>query len=52
MRITELSVKRRIATSVIVIALVVLGIYGLWKLPVNFLPDITYPLVRVHIYWT
>jgi len=51
MKITESSVNRRIATSVIVIALVVLGVYGLWKLPVNFLPDITYPLVRVHIYW-
>ncbi|MCA1960877.1 MAG: efflux RND transporter permease subunit [Desulfomonile sp.] len=51
MRITESSVTRRIATSVIVIALVVLGAYGLWKLPVNFLPDVTYPLVRVHIYW-
>ncbi len=52
MRITDSSVKRRIATSVIAAALVVLGAYGLWKLPVNFLPDIVYPLIRVHIYWT
>jgi hydrophobic/amphiphilic exporter-1 (mainly G- bacteria), HAE1 family len=51
MRITESAVKRRIATSVIVIALVVLGAYGLWRLPVDFVPRITYPLVRIHILW-
>jgi hydrophobe/amphiphile efflux-1 (HAE1) family protein len=51
MKIAELSVHRRVATSVIVIALIVLGVYGFWKLPVNFLPDVTYPLVRIHIYW-
>jgi hydrophobic/amphiphilic exporter-1 (mainly G- bacteria), HAE1 family len=51
MRITESAVKRRVATSVIVIALVTLGAYGLWRLPVNFLPNITYPLIRIHIWW-
>ena len=47
MKITESAVKRRIATSAIVIALVVLGVYGLWRLPVNFVPNITYPLIRL-----
>ena len=51
MKITESAVKRRIATSAIVIALVVLGAYGLWQLPVNFVPNITYPLIRVYISW-
>ncbi len=51
MKLTELSVSRRIATGVIVIALLVIGIYGLVQLPVNFLPDITYPMVKVHIWW-
>jgi hydrophobe/amphiphile efflux-1 (HAE1) family protein len=51
MKITESAVKRRIATSVIVIALVTLGAYGFWRLPVNFLPNITYPLIRIHIWW-
>ncbi len=51
MRVTSFSVKRRIATSVIITALVVLGLYGLLKLPVNFLPDMTYPLIKVHIWW-
>lgn len=51
MKVTAVAVKRRIATSVIVIALMVLGGYGLSLLPVNFLPDITYPLIKVHIWW-
>lgn len=51
MKITALAVKQRVATSVIVIALVTLGAYGLWRLPVNFVPNITYPLIRIHILW-
>lgn len=51
MRITHLSVNRRVATSVIALALAVLGVYGLLQLPVNFLPDITYPMIRVHVWW-
>jgi hydrophobic/amphiphilic exporter-1 (mainly G- bacteria), HAE1 family len=51
MKITALAVKRRVATSVIVIALVTLGFYGLWRLPVNFVPNITYPLIRLYISW-
>lgn len=51
MKITALSIRRRISTSVIVVGLVVLGLYGLWRLPVNFLPDMTYPLIKVHIWW-
>ncbi|MFP4029812.1 MAG: efflux RND transporter permease subunit [Candidatus Brocadiia bacterium] len=51
MKITQYSVTRRLATSAIVVALVVLGLYGLWRLPVDFLPDITYPMVKVQIKW-
>jgi len=51
MIVTKYSVQRRLATSAIVLALVVLGLYGLWRLPVDFLPDITYPLVKVQIKW-
>jgi len=51
MKLTEYSVKKRIAAGVIVLAFVVLGLYGLARLPVNFLPDITYPLIKVHIWW-
>jgi len=51
MKITRYSVTRRLATSAIVVALVVLGLYGLWRLPVDFLPDVTYPLIKVQIKW-
>jgi len=51
MRITDSCVRRRIATSVIALALAVLGVYGLLQLPVNFLPDITYPMIRIHVWW-
>lgn len=52
MRITDYSVHRRLATSAIVLALTVLGVYGLWRLPVNFLPDMTYPMVKLNIFWS
>ncbi|MFP4356701.1 MAG: efflux RND transporter permease subunit [Phycisphaerae bacterium] len=51
MRITDLSVHRRLATGAITLAVVVLGLYGLWRLPVDYLPEVTYPLVKVHIRW-
>ena len=51
MRITAYAVHRRLATSAIMLALVVLGLYGLWRLPIDFLPDITYPMIKVHVWW-
>ncbi|MBT7841937.1 MAG: efflux RND transporter permease subunit [Lentisphaerae bacterium] len=51
MKLTQYSVHRRLATSVVMLALMVLGFYGLWRLPVDFLPDITYPVVKLQIAW-
>ena len=51
MKLTRYAVERRTATSAITVALVVLGLYGLWRLPVDFLPSVNYPLVRVHVWW-
>lgn len=51
MKITSYAVHRRLATSAIVVALAVLGIYGLLRLPVDYLPGITYPLVKIQIRW-
>ena len=50
MKITEYTVRRRYATAAIVFTLLVLGTYGLINLPVDLLPDITYPLIKVHIW--
>ena len=51
MKITRYAVQRRVATSVMVLALLVLGLYGLWRMPVDFLPNITYPMIKIHIWW-
>lgn len=51
MKITHFAVHRRLATSAIIVALVVLGLYGLSRIPVDFLPGVTYPLVKVQIRW-
>ena len=48
---THLAVHRKVATSAIAVALVVLGALSLPKLPVDFLPNIAYPLIKVHVWW-
>ncbi|MCA1793506.1 MAG: efflux RND transporter permease subunit, partial [Desulfobacteraceae bacterium] len=52
MKITEYTVKKRLATSAITLALLVLGLYGMLRLPVNFLPDMTYPMIKLNIFWS
>ena len=49
MKITAISVRKKLALSLIIIPLVVMGLYGIYRLPVDFLPDITYPLVSDHL---
>ena len=51
MKVTRYAVHRKLATGAIVIAFVVLGVYGFWRLPVNYLPNITYPLIKIQIKW-
>lgn len=51
MKLTRYAVHRRLATSAILLALAVLGLYGFWRLPVDFLPEITYPMIKLHIWW-
>ena len=51
MKLTHYAVHRRVATSAIVVGMMVLGLYGFWNLPVDFLPNITYPMIKVHIWW-
>jgi multidrug efflux pump subunit AcrB len=51
MRIIELAVRRKVATWAVSCALVVLGVLSFTRLPVDFLPNIAYPLIKVHIWW-
>lgn len=51
MWLTRVALERRRSTVAVVAVLVVLGVYGLAGLPVDFLPNVTYPLIKVHIWW-
>lgn len=52
MKTVELAVRRKVATGAIACALAVLGVLSLTRLPVDFLPNIAYPLIKVHIWWS
>ena len=51
MKLTQYTVHHRLATGAIVFTLLVLGIYGFVQLPVDLLPNITYSLIKIHIWW-
>jgi hydrophobe/amphiphile efflux-1 (HAE1) family protein len=51
MNITKTTLSRPIAGSVIAIAVFVVGLFALGQLDVDYLPDITYPMIKVHIWW-
>ncbi len=51
MNITRISITRPIAIGVLMAAAAVVGILGFSLLPVNLLPDITYPLIKVYVNW-
>ncbi len=51
MKLSSLAIGRPVSVIVLVLAASVLGAIGLLRLPVNLLPDITYPMVKVHVNW-
>ncbi len=51
MNITRISITRPVAIGVLMAAAAVVGIFGFSLLPVNLLPDITYPLIKVYVNW-
>lgn len=51
MKLTEWAARRRIAAGAVLIALIVLGGYGFTKLPVDYLPNVAYPMIKVQIEW-
>lgn len=51
MGLSHWAIDHPVAVLVLMIAVAVVGFYGLSQLPVNLLPDITYPLVKVNIRW-
>lgn len=51
MKVTIQSIKRPVGTIMLMIVLMVVGAAGFFRLPTNMLPDITYPMVKVYVYW-
>ena len=51
MNLPRLAVRRPIAWTLLMIAVFVLGLFALGQLPVDFLPDITYPVIKVQVFW-
>ncbi len=51
MKLTTQSIKRPAGTIILMIVLIVVGISGIFRMPTNMLPDITYPMVKVYVYW-
>lgn len=51
MKLTIESIKRPAGTIMMMIVIMAVGIAGFLRLPTNMLPDITYPMVKVYVYW-
>ncbi|MEB3228787.1 MAG: efflux RND transporter permease subunit [Synechocystis sp.] len=47
--ISTVAIRRHIATIMLTLAIVVLGVFSLFSLPVDLLPSITYPRIGVRI---
>lgn len=51
MKLTRTAIKRPVATVVLTLSAIVMGFFGYFNLPTDFLPEITYPMVKVYVYW-
>ncbi len=51
MRITETTLKRPVAVTVLAVAIFFIGLFSLKQLDVDYLPEITYPMIKIHIWW-
>ncbi|MFW6374316.1 MAG: efflux RND transporter permease subunit, partial [Thermodesulfobacteriota bacterium] len=51
MRITRTALKRPVAVAVLTLAAAAVGLFSLKNLAVDYLPQVTYPMIKVHIWW-
>jgi HAE1 family hydrophobic/amphiphilic exporter-1 len=47
MKITDLSIKRPVTVIVVCLALAVLGLFSLGRLPIDMIPDISFPVIVI-----
>jgi hydrophobic/amphiphilic exporter-1 (mainly G- bacteria), HAE1 family len=50
-KLTATSLARPIAVTALTIAAFATGLFSLTQLEVDYLPEITYPMVKIHIWW-
>lgn len=51
MKITNATLKRPVAAGVLALSTLVIGLFGFSQLEVDYLPEVTYPLIKIHIWW-
>ncbi|MFO7638421.1 MAG: efflux RND transporter permease subunit [bacterium] len=51
MKLTEISLRHPVAVTVLAVTVAVIGFFSLQTLAVDYLPDVTYPLIRVQVWW-
>jgi hydrophobe/amphiphile efflux-1 (HAE1) family protein len=51
MKLTATAIRRPVATIVLMATALLLGFFGYSRMPTDFLPDITYPMIKVYVYW-
>ena len=52
MKITDLSIRRPVTVIVICLALAVLGTFSLGRLPIDMIPDISFPMIVIYTSYT
>ena len=51
MKITATILKRPVAATVLAIAVFAVGLFSLGQLDVDYLPEVTYPMIKIHVWW-
>jgi len=51
MNLTRWTLLRPIGATVIAMAVFVVGLFSVGRLDVDYLPEITYPMIKIHIWW-
>ncbi len=51
MKLSDISIKKPRSIIALTFVLWVLGVFTFQRLPVNLLPDVTYPMVKVYVDW-
>lgn len=51
MKVTAATLKRPVAATVLTIAVCAVGLFSFKQLDVDYLPEIIYPMIKVHVWW-